>query len=150
MRTIKQLLQVMLDNQQYFSSGLCGWATDLHWVAKLSNDYEYGRLMRYIRNNRPSKFSSIDAFKQRNSSLYWTFGDVKPRIKWLKNTLRKILNKKQVERNPHLSFYFHKNIYCYLFCIICNALILSPKSILEGEAPNNFKNLAINLLSPLS
>jgi hypothetical protein len=47
--------------------------------------------MRYIRKNRPSKFSSIDAFECRNSNYYWKIRDINPRIKWLKKHIKKNL-----------------------------------------------------------
>lgn len=89
MRTIKQLLQVMLDNQQYFSNGLCAWATDLYWGTELFEESEYEKVREYIRKNRPNKFSSIDAFKYRNREYYWTPENINPRIKWLKKHIKK-------------------------------------------------------------
>jgi hypothetical protein len=83
MRTIKELLKVMLDNPQYFRSGLCGWKTNLQSANLISAD-EWFLLEDYIRNHRPNPYLSIKAFKSRKTAYYWPIGDIKPRIKWLK------------------------------------------------------------------
>jgi len=80
MRTIKQLLQLMLDNKQMFQYGLCG----LSWSI-LSNNLitreEYRLLTKYIHDNKP--FTLHDFFV--NDNFYWKRGNIKPRIKWLKH-----------------------------------------------------------------
>ena len=88
MRNIKELLQVMLDNQNLFSEGLCIWNAELHWNCLITME-ERNTLLDYIRNNRPSMFSSIDAFFHGESGYYWKCGDVRPRIKWLKKHIKK-------------------------------------------------------------
>lgn len=91
MRTIKELLQVMLDNQQYFEDGLCSWVTDLYWESKfkLITHNEVAKIKAYITENRPSKFSSISAFKNRHREYYWEVGNINPRIEWLKKHIKK-------------------------------------------------------------
>lgn len=89
MRTIKELLQVMLDNQKYFTLGLCSWAKDLLYSKKLINIQEFYQLYNYVEKNRPSKFSSISAFKNRENDYYWEVKDINPRIKWLKKHIKK-------------------------------------------------------------
>lgn len=88
MRTIKELLQLMLDNKELFDVGLCFWVDSLETV-QLINEEEYDELHHYIRRNRPSMFSSLDAFKHRNTAFYWERDDIKPRIKWLKKHIAK-------------------------------------------------------------
>lgn len=88
MRSIKELLQIMLDNKQYFFSGLCSWSNEIHCNG-LINGYEWKTLREYIDKNRPSKFSSIDAFKSRKSGYYWKNGNINPRIKWIKKHIKK-------------------------------------------------------------
>jgi hypothetical protein len=83
MRTIKELLQVMLDNQKYFHGGLCYWVYMLYQY-NLITEGEFVIITNYITVNRPSKYSSIDAFIKRNSAYYWPFGKISPRIKWIK------------------------------------------------------------------
>ena len=89
MRTIKELLQVMLDNQQLFEEGLCKWIIRL-FHNKLITATEFCHLTFYVRGNRPSKFSSIDAWQHRDAQYYWKFGDIKPRIKWIKQHIKKL------------------------------------------------------------
>ena len=88
MRTIKELLQIVLDNKDYFESGLCSWVSDVYWSTKLFNKDEFFKLKIYIRENRPSMFSSINTFIHRNSSFYWNPTDINPRIKWLKKHIK--------------------------------------------------------------
>lgn len=88
MRTIKELLELMLDNQSSFTTGLCNWVHSLRYLDKMS--FEECRLLsKYVRENRPSKFSSIDAWNRRNSGYYWLYGDINPRIKWIKKHINK-------------------------------------------------------------
>jgi hypothetical protein len=88
-RSIKELLQLMLDNQNLFKEGLCSWNNELYWSCLITRR-EHDILRNYIRYNRPSIFSSIKAFVSRNSGYYWECGDIKPRIKWLKKHINKI------------------------------------------------------------
>ena len=60
MRTIKELLQVMLNNQKFFRTGLCAWANSIEF----SSIEEYDRLHNYIKENKPSAFSSLERFSQ--------------------------------------------------------------------------------------
>lgn len=87
MRTIKELLQIMLDNQQYFQTGLCGWSNSI----KLSSTEEYDKLHSYIRNNKPSAFSSFERFTQELNlePYWWKKGNIKPRINWIKKHIKK-------------------------------------------------------------
>lgn len=87
-RTIKELLQLMLVNQGYFSEGLCLWNSLLCNKGSITHE-ERIILHQYIRSNRPSKWLSINAYQYRNSPYYWTFDDIKPRIKWIKKHIRR-------------------------------------------------------------
>ena len=87
MRTIKELLELLLENQIHFSNGLCFWITSLHSYGKISNK-EHQLLLFYITNSRPSKFSSWDTFKHRNKTYYWTKGNIEPRIEWIKKHIK--------------------------------------------------------------
>ena len=88
MRTIKELLQVMLDNKGEFECGLCNWVTKIFHKGKIDID-EYDLLTCYIEENRPSKWSSLSAYLSRNSCYYWKKGDIKPRLKWIKKHIKK-------------------------------------------------------------
>ena len=87
-RTIKELLQIMLANQTLFHVGLCYWA-ELLWENDVITFEEYRILLEYISSNRPHKYSSIEAYKWRNSSYFWESGNITPRIKWIKKHIKK-------------------------------------------------------------
>lgn len=88
MRSIKELLQILLSNQQYFSLGLCHWTHKLYNNGLISDD-EDNLLYAYIRKNRPSMYSSIGAWRQRNSDWFWKQGNIEPRIKWINKHILK-------------------------------------------------------------
>lgn len=88
MRSIKELLEVMLENQNLFQTGLCLWARyllDKH-VITIS---EYDCLDCYIKKNRPFILSSLSAFNHRNRTFYWDNGEIKYRINWIKKHINK-------------------------------------------------------------
>lgn len=88
MRTIKQLLQLMLDNKHLFKYGLCAWSRRIGDKNIISDDEDV-LLIRYIEKNRPSKFSSIEAYKSKDSVFYWEKENITPRIKWIKKHIKK-------------------------------------------------------------
>jgi len=89
MGTVKQLLEIMLVNQQYFSLGLCHWVLNLSEAGIISFKEEQ-LLSDYIDNNRPHMFSSISAFKQRDNDFYWPKGELQPRIDWINRHIKKL------------------------------------------------------------
>ena len=89
-RSIKELLEVMLNNQNAFTGGLCSWAGNILRLRYISAE-EFNILDRYITQNRPSIWSSVSAFNSRHSSYYWRRYDIKPRIKWLKKHIKKTI-----------------------------------------------------------
>jgi hypothetical protein len=88
-RSIKELLQLMLDNQHWFEGGLCRWASNLLYI-KIITFTEYVLLFNYIRDNRPSMFSSFEAFKWSFKNFYWKPKAIAPRILWLKKHISKL------------------------------------------------------------
>jgi len=89
MRTGKELLQLMLENKNRFETGLCYWVITLYSRA-IINKNEYELIKYYIKNNRPSMFSSLSAFKNIRSNYYWEKGDITPRIKWINKQIEKL------------------------------------------------------------
>ncbi len=87
MRSIKELLEIMLENKSYFFSGLCDLVHDLRYCGDITQE-ERILLINYIKYNRPSKWSSLSAFKNRSSGYYWKRKDIKPRIKWIKKHIK--------------------------------------------------------------
>ena len=89
MRTIKDLLEVMWDNQDLFSGGLCDWANNIFAESKIAYE-EWRDLRDFIRDNRPSKYSSINSWLNRNNYYYWKSRDIKPRLKWIREHYNKL------------------------------------------------------------
>ena len=90
MRSIKELLELMLQNQNYFSRGLCNWVGTIYRIRKDLISYdEYNVLLRYIDKNRPHRYSSLSAYRHRNTDYYWKVDDIHPRIKWIKKHIKK-------------------------------------------------------------
>ena len=90
MRSIKELLELMLQHQDLFNSGMCNWTGRMycHGIELISYD-EYKILKRYINKNRPHRYSSLVAYRQRHSGFYWEEGNIHPRIKWIKKHIKK-------------------------------------------------------------
>ena len=90
-RSIKELLQLMLDNQHCFDEGLCKWVSNLYHFEIITLTESF-MLFNYIRYNRPSMFSSFEGFKWRFSRrYYWKPDNIVPRIKWLLYHIKKNL-----------------------------------------------------------
>lgn len=74
-RSMKVLLQIMLDNIDKLDCGLCILAVELF-------DYEEETdVLNYIADHKPRNSSD---------SYYWIPGEEKPRIKWLKYHIKKL------------------------------------------------------------
>ncbi len=91
-RTIKELLQLMLEHQDLFVDGLCNWRNSLMYTDIISLE-EYYVLKYYIKKNKPSMFSSWGVFKHRigfSDIYYWTPYKIEPRIEWLNKHISKL------------------------------------------------------------
>lgn len=88
MKTDRELLQIMLDNEQHFCYGLCYWAVNLYYHDILSED-EYHKLDSYILENLP-RFTWYKIFHQFENGYCWKKDDIAPRIKWIKAQLKKL------------------------------------------------------------
>lgn len=84
MRSIKELLQLMLDNQQRFDYGLCHWSDALYGNGIITGS-EHTKLKRYIKNNRPFLTRIVRWYDM----YWWKEGDITPRIKWIKKHIKK-------------------------------------------------------------
>ena len=87
-RSIEDLLYVMYNNQSFFSRSLCEWVLDLS-IYELINRDERNELLNYIKNNKPSRFSSLSSLKSIHTNFYWVAGEIEPRLKWLKKHIKK-------------------------------------------------------------
>jgi hypothetical protein len=88
-RTIKELLQLMLEHKELFNLGLCSWVTNVK-IRQIITFDERSILMDFIHNNRPSKYSSVSAFRNRDLLFYWEKNRIKPRIKWIKKHIARL------------------------------------------------------------
>jgi hypothetical protein len=86
-RNIEELLTIMLVNKHYFVAGLCRLAASIY-LHKHITYQEYLMLERYIGANRPSKWSSISAYKNREKGFFWKHGVISYRIKWLEKHIK--------------------------------------------------------------
>lgn len=84
MRSIKELLQLMLDNQESFDKGLCHWVKYMYIDGLISNK-EFMLLSSYIDINPPF----IYKIYRRHRGYYWKPGNIKPRIDWIKKHIKK-------------------------------------------------------------
>jgi len=78
MRNIKELLQVMRDNEQHFVTGLCGWCANL-CLDNLITEREYTLVNCYLEKNLPPK---------KPNKFCWRIADIKPRLKWLEQHIK--------------------------------------------------------------
>ena len=87
MRSIKELLQVMLDNKHLFSAGLCQWVVSCNLDDHITHE-EYITLDQFIQNNKPKGIFKRYLIKWRGG-FYWKPYKIKPRIKWIKYHISK-------------------------------------------------------------
>ncbi len=79
MRTIPDLLKVMLENQELFYYGLCQWVNTLRKKCIIET-CEWGEMREYISKNRPDKNDTV---------YYWDIGHLKPRLDWINQQIEK-------------------------------------------------------------
>lgn len=90
MRTIKELLQVMLQHKDLFETGMCYWVGTLDRQGIITES-EAEALFEYIRGNRPDYFSWTNFVKGYNPEAYFfPYGKIKPRIYWIKRHIKRL------------------------------------------------------------
>lgn len=90
MRTIKELLQVMLQHKDLFETGMCYWVGTLD-IQGIITESEARALSKYIRCNRPYYFSWTNFIN--GYTPEWHFfppGKLKPRIYWIKRHIKRL------------------------------------------------------------
>lgn len=94
MRTVKELLELMLANKKHFRSGLCIWSKFLCCGEDIISDKEHTLLYEYIKNNPPKNdiIDKIYNIKNDSSMYYWTFDKLYPRVRWIKQHIKKLNN----------------------------------------------------------
>jgi len=101
MRTIKELLQITLDegnlnfkkgNENYHHgfTGLCGYVKDHLYLKNIITAYEYQALDNFISTNRPLKKSPHYRSTMEYHAYYWKIGSWTPRKKWLIDQIKSL------------------------------------------------------------
>ncbi len=91
MRSTKELFQVLLDEDNYFETGLCHFIFVL-WMNGIIYGHEYQLLDEYIKSHRPKNFHYFfcKIFRLDNIHFYWSPGKKKQRIKWINQQIKKL------------------------------------------------------------
>ena len=91
MRSIKELLQVMLQHKDLFETGMCYWVSTLH-EKDIITESEEEALDDYIARNRPDYFSWTNFVKgyDKRGGYYFPSGEIKPRIYWIKTHIKRL------------------------------------------------------------
>jgi hypothetical protein len=83
-RTIKELLQLMLEHQELFRKGLCNWKAVL-FHKNIITINESISLAMFIDDNRPKNFYWLI-----KDNYHWKPDNIKPRIKWIKKHIARL------------------------------------------------------------
>jgi hypothetical protein len=86
MKTTKELLQIMYDNSDCITSGLCFLVDRIYTKGLISNE-EFFALDSFLQRNKPITFWRIFHPK---SKFWWKKGRIEPRRKWLKKQIKKL------------------------------------------------------------
>ena len=89
MRSDKELLQLLLDNKQYFSRGLCALVTYIYRKQIVSYE-EFLQISLYIYVNAKTPK------REKGEAYYWPICKWKPREKWIKSEIKKLNGKKSI------------------------------------------------------
>ena len=86
-RTIKELLQVLLDNEKYFKHGLCGMRMDMR-VYGVIDSSESNVLKDFLIENLPCE----KYYSPKYIALAYSFpyGEWQPRKQWLEQEINKL------------------------------------------------------------
>lgn len=88
MRSIKELLIILRDNEQSFRTGLCGLTWKLKESGKISfQEDEF--LHKFIRENRPRCYSIHYSIYSSKGGFFWKQGNWDPRRRWLNSKIKK-------------------------------------------------------------
>jgi hypothetical protein len=82
MRTIKELLELMLQHKGLFETGLCWWRSVL-WHHDIITLEESINLIRFLNGHLPPKNHPSDIY-------CWPRGDIAFRIEWINEQIKKL------------------------------------------------------------
>ena len=80
-RTEKELIEIMLDNEDLFVTGLCKWLHQIYFYELISFT-EYEMLLFIFADNRPYTEIGIGYY-------WWQSGNIEPRIDFLNDLIKK-------------------------------------------------------------
>lgn len=92
MRSIKELLEIMLQHKHLFYKGLCFWGERLE-LNSIITKKEGELLYEYIKCNRPDYFSwtnFINKHDGHNLAYFFPCDKIKPRIHWIKRHIKRL------------------------------------------------------------
>jgi len=82
---VRELLKMLLERKDLFSTGLCMWVTEMYYHDYFTLDEKW-KVHRYIDRHEPKKF--VDEI------YFWKRGSIKPRINWIKKHIQLLENEK--------------------------------------------------------
>ena len=83
---VEKVLKILLDNQDLFSNGICGWVVSLGKNNLITED-ESIFVFVYLKNNKPNS----------RKYFWWNMGEIEPRIEWIQAQLNKnVSNEKNI------------------------------------------------------
>ena len=139
MRTIKQLLELMLEHQELFGTGLCLCSSYLHLKDLISNT-EKELLLEYIKENKPENAGNL---------FYWEEGEIAPRIEWINTQIEK-QSTRSIKELLELMLE-HKELFGCGLCFWINTLffrklikkseLISLRGYIIANKPENKKNI---------
>lgn len=98
MRSDRDLGYVLLNNKIHFKHGLCHWINRLYTL-KLLTEHERMHLLDKVDKTKPKSlivrwFYNPHGHKPDGlgGNFYWTYGDIKPRVKWVFRVLLGVKN----------------------------------------------------------
>jgi len=87
MRTEKEILQLMLEHQELFESGICGWVR-LLYHCDLISECEADLMTVFTYANRPQNERIIGFY-------FWSYGLIQPRIEWINEQIKRLEDDEQ-------------------------------------------------------
>jgi hypothetical protein len=81
-RSIKELLELFLEHQYLFESGLCWWNSCME-QHNIITWLEYKIIKSYLNDYKLLHFDNLSEL-----DFWWSRGHIKPRLEWLKEQIK--------------------------------------------------------------
>jgi hypothetical protein len=98
MRKEKELLQLMLEHQDKFEYGLCGWIF-IMYGRNIISEKEYHKMNNYISFHRPKRIMDGEQYE-----YSWTSGIIKMRITWINNQIKRLEQIEEDNKNGYVTW----------------------------------------------